>query len=69
LERSKLKKINFKEMITKIFEKYEQLKHTLGEFNKNGKKKEDEPTVVEAVKVIVKDLSDILNEKEEEGTE
>jgi len=56
-------------MITKIFEKYEQLKHTLGEFNKNGKKKEDEPTVVEAVKVIVKDLSDILNEKEEEGTE
>ena len=56
-------------MITKIFEKYGLLKHTLGEFNKNGKKKEDEPTVIEAVKVIVKDLSDVLDGKEDEGSE
>lgn len=53
-------------MITKIFEKYNLLKETLGTFNTNGKKKEDEPTVIEAVKVIVKELQEILDNPEGE---
>ena len=68
-KRPKIKNINYKEMIAKIFEKYQMLKTVLGEFNKNGKKKEDEPTVVEAVKVIAKDLSDILEGKGEDNGE
>lgn len=51
-------------MVEKIIEKYSQLKGVISEYIKNGKKKEDEPTVIEAVKVIVKELSEILCEGE-----
>lgn len=59
-------------MITKIFEKYEQLKSVLKTYNDNGKKKEDEPTVIEAVKKIIGEFSEMLKDykgEESEGSE
>lgn len=53
-------------MITKIFEKYTQLKEVLNTFDREGRKKEDEPTLIEAVKVIVKEFLEILDNPESE---
>lgn len=62
-KRPKKIKITNKEMIAKIFDKFHQMRDVLKTFNENGKKKEDEPAIVESIKVIVKELSDVLNEK------
>ena len=53
-------------MVDKIIEKYQLLKETIGTFKENGSKKEDEATLIEAVKVIAKDLLEILNKPEGE---
>lgn len=54
-------------MVDKIIEKFQLLKETIKTFKDNGSKKEDEPTLIEATKVIVKDLLEILNKPEGEN--
>ena len=67
VEYQKLKiNLRFENMVDKIIEKIKLLKEVVGTFKDNGSKKEDEPTLIEAAKVIVKDLSEILNKPEGE---
>lgn len=49
-------------MVDKIIEKYEQLKGIIAEYYKAGKREEDQPTLIEAVKLVIKEFQEILDE-------
>lgn len=54
-------------MIDKIFEKVQQLSDVLKTFDENGRKKEDEPELMTAMLLIIKELSTILSETRSEA--
>ncbi len=68
-KRSNIKILNYKRMIDEIFKQFNLMRDVLKAYNENGKKKEDIPTIVESMKVINKELAEVLEGKKEEGSE
>jgi len=53
-------------MVDKIFAQYDKLKGILRAFNEGGKTEESKPKLIEDVKAIIKEFSEILDESKGE---